>query len=224
MEQITNKKKTTDKVEDVAATIRTAYMSQMLDTGKAPASVHAFAKSIKITESEFYQHYNSFPGVEKDIWHHMFLHTKLAIESEEVYADYSVREKLLAFYFTFFEHLLKSRSYVLLVFGKMNKLEAEPPFLAVFHNDFKHYIKELVMEGIETDEIVGRPYISDNYHRAFWVQLMFLMRFWINDDSKGFEKTDAAIEKSVNLAMDLVAKGPLDSMIDFAKFLLQNRK
>jgi len=49
------------------------------------------------------------------------------------------------------------------------------------------------------------------------------MNFWKNDDSKSFENTDAAVEKSVNLSLDLIEKGPLDSMLDFAKFLYQNK-
>jgi hypothetical protein len=33
----------------------------------------------------------------------------------------------------------------------------------------------------------------------------------------------AAIEKSVNLAMDLMGKSPLDAALDFGKFLFQNK-
>ena len=40
--------------------------------------------------------------------------------------------------------------------------------------------------------------------------------------SKSFEKTDAAIEKSVNLIMELMGKSALDSMFDLGKFLFQN--
>jgi hypothetical protein len=50
------------------------------------------------------------------------------------------------------------------------------------------------------------------------------MDFWIKDNSKGFEATDAAIEKSVNLGFDLVGPGPLDSIIDFGRFLISQRK
>ena len=49
------------------------------------------------------------------------------------------------------------------------------------------------------------------------------MLFWKEDNSPGFEKTDAAIEKSVNLAFDLIGKGAVDSAIDFAKFMYQNK-
>jgi hypothetical protein len=209
---------------DTKSLILKSYQDHLLEHGKQPASIFKFAKDLNITEKDFYALFNSFEGIEKEIWHDYFNQTKSIIESDEVYAEYSVREKLLSFYFTYFEMLQKNRSYVLLCFHKKTKIEATPAFLKVFKNDFRHYTKDLVLEGIETDEIASRTYLSDNYDKAFWVQMMFLIRFWINDTSQGFEKTDAAIEKSVNLSLDLVAKGPLDSMIDFAKFLIQNRK
>ena len=37
-----------------------------------------------------------------------------------------------------------------------------------------------------------------------------------------FEKTDEAVEKVVNLSFDLIGKGAVDSMLDFAKFMYQN--
>jgi hypothetical protein len=58
---------------------------------------------------------------------------------------------------------------------------------------------------------------------GLWIQTLFILQFWANDDSKEFEKTDAAIEKAVNVAYDLMGKSPLDSMFDFAKFIFQNR-
>jgi hypothetical protein len=83
-------------------------------------------------------------------------------------------------------------------------------------------VNDLVTEGKDTTEVAERPF-TNQYEKAFWLHFLFITRFWVNDDSSDFEKTDAAIEKSVNLAFDLVGKGPLDSMLDFAKFLFQNK-
>ena len=56
-----------------------------------------------------------------------------------------------------------------------------------------------------------------------WVQFLFLMKFWLNDDSAGFEKTDMAIEKSVNTVFDVLDNTPLESIIDFGKFLWKEK-
>ena len=105
----------------------------------------------------------------------------------------------------------------------LKKTDLSPKFLTSFKSEFKTYIDNLVAEGLETEEIVKRPIITDRYYDGLWLQLMFVINFWIKDDSTNFEKTDAAIEKSVNLSFELMGKGPLDMMVDFAKFLYQNR-
>ena len=56
-----------------------------------------------------------------------------------------------------------------------------------------------------------------------WIQFLYISRDWANDDSEEFQITDAAIEKSVNLIFELMRKGPVDLMIDFAKFAYQNK-
>ena len=51
------------------------------------------------------------------------------------------------------------------------------------------------------------------------MQLGFLINFWINDSSADFEKTDQAIEKSVQTAFDVFDNTPLTALVDFGKFL-----
>jgi hypothetical protein len=52
---------------------------------------------------------------------------------------------------------------------------------------------------------------------------MFLLKFWIDDSSAEFEKTDIAIEKSVNTIFDVFDNTPLEQVIDFGKFLYKER-
>ena len=140
-----------------------------------------------------------------------------------MFDEYSVREKLLAFFYTWIEVLKTQRSFILETTPKVQKPDLKPANLSYVRDAFKEFITELMLEAKETEEVKTRPYISDKYEDAIWVQFLFVLNFWIKDDSRGFEKTDAAIEKSVNLAFDLMGRGPLDTMLDFGKFLFQNR-
>jgi hypothetical protein len=56
-----------------------------------------------------------------------------------------------------------------------------------------------------------------------WFKLLFLTDFWIRDTSKGFENTDAAVEKSVNLIFELMGQNTLDYIVDFAKFMFATK-
>ena len=77
----------------------------------------------------------------------------------------------------------------------------------MFKESFKEWITSVLNEGKSSGEIAKRPYLDQRYDMIFWMHFVFVLQFWVHDESIGFEKTDAAIEKSVNLAFDLIAVG-----------------
>ncbi len=204
--------------------IRAHYINSVLENGHPPGSFFLFAKTLKMKEAELYEFYNSFESIEKDIWRDLITSTVKTIESEKVYEEYSVREKLLAFYFTLIESLKNNRSYVLWQMKAVKHAAMTPYFLKPFKAEFLSWVNNLVIEGKDTDEIANRPFISDRYGEAMWVQTLFILNFWHKDESKGFEQTDAAIEKTVNVAFDLMGRGAVDTILDLAKFVYQSRK
>lgn len=203
--------------------IREGYISYVLEHGKKPESIFKFIKDLKIKEEDFYESFNSFENIEKQIWLSIFNETLEMVKNDSVYDEYSVREKMLAFFYSFIEKLKGHRSYILQTVPKKIRPELTPYYLIEVRKAFKDWVNELLLEGEETEEIEKRPVISKKYDEALWLQFLFVIGFWIKDESRGFEKTDAAIEKSVNLAFDLMGRGPLDAIVDFGKFLFQNR-
>ena len=222
MEQAKAAKKPSTKANP-AQKIKEGYINYVLEHGAKPVSIFKFVKNLKVKEDLFYDHYNSFENIEKEIWSDIFQGTITAITSEEVYNEYTSREKLLAFFYTWVEQLKANRSFILQSVPKKMKPEITPYYLEHVRNGFKEWIADLLLEAKETDEVTTRPIISDRYDDAIWLQFLFILGFWMKDDTKSFEKTDVAIEKSVNLAFDLMGHGPLDAMVDFGKFLFQNR-
>ena len=61
------------------------------------------------------------------------------------------------------------------------------------------------------------------FSEAAWVQMGFLLKFWMEDSSADFEKTDQAIEKSVQTAFDVFDNTPLSALVDFGKFLWKEK-
>ena len=208
--------------------IRQAYTEYVLDNGKQPESVYAFCKKFKIKENTFYEEYSSFSQIESEIWKDFFMEARVSAESEEVYQNYTVREKMLAFFFTWIEVLKKNRSYILMSYEGFEKpiYMKSISQLADFKNSFYDFMNELLMEARETREVEQRPIpqLMQRYPDLFWAKTLFILDFWINDASKAFEKTDTMIEKSVNTAFDLLGRSPLDSLFDLGKFIFQNRK
>lgn len=201
------------------------YHNQVLLRGTEPPSVYAFCTEIGIEEAEFYMHFNSFSQVQEAIWQSIFANVVDKLEAQQEYAEFSVREKLLSFYYEFFEAMKEYRSYALInLEDGLSTLGRTPTGLEALKKDFKHWINDLIADGMHSNEVASRSKLSDNYDNLFWLQFMFLLNFWKRDKSRGFEKTDAAIEKSVNLSFDLISKNALDSAFDFGMFLFQNLK
>jgi len=219
----TTKKKPVKKKVDTSAKVKSAYKEFLLLQGEEPASVFAFAKELKIAESKFYDHFSSFNAIKQEIWNDYIVETLEILNKDDSYNDFTVREKLLSFYYTFLELLKRDRSFVTLCFNGVRKTDVYPEFLKQFKKTFEGFGQQLVNEGVESGEIQERPIIGKKYNEALWLQLLFVINFWLRDNSKKFEGTDAAVEKAVTLSFDLMGPGPLDSMIDFAKFLYHNR-
>lgn len=219
-----NDQRNRDVVKDTRAEILDGFRLYVLEHGKIPPSVYKFAEILHIQETEFFAHFTSFGALQSALWVESFDRTLANLYAQEIYRDYSAREKLLAFFFTWIEELKNERSYLLVVYDQSHPLSKfPPPEIRQFKALFKDYTKSILMEGTASEEIAKRPLITDQYDEALWIQVWFIFRFWIRDSSTSFEKTDVAIEKSVHLAFDLMGKNSLDSMVDFAKFLFQNK-
>jgi AcrR family transcriptional regulator len=205
------------------AAVREAYVKYYLEHGNRPVSVYSFCQALEISEPAFYEVYSSFEAIEQDVWLAIFEETVSKLKQDETYQKYGAREKLLAFYFLWVQELLKNRSYILLQNGKFPPPAMHPRQLESFRSAFYDYIRELVKEGYGTGEVKERKHISDQYVHGFWVQALFVLRYWINDRSERFEMTDAAIEKAVNLSFQLIGSRTLESILDFGKFVFAGK-
>jgi AcrR family transcriptional regulator len=222
--EATKKSKSKKSDSKIAESIQNAYREYLLTEGKKPISVFKFCKENGMEEVEFYEHFGSFDAIEKAIWQGYVVRTKQRLEADPAFAKFTSREKILSFYFSLAELLKTDRSFVLHQLASVRHPGSTPVFLKSFKVSFEEWINTVLNEGKNSGEIAKRPYLDERYAALFWMHLLFILKLWSNDDSPGFEKTDAAIEKSVTFVFDLIGKGVLDSAIDFGKFLYQNSK
>lgn len=197
------------------------YMDYVLEHNHQPKSVYAFAKENNFDEAIFYRHYGSFQALEEGIFKAFFDNTHAVLEKSEDYNSFDARNKLLTFYYTFFENLTANRSYVVYALeGNKNQLK-KLKTLAALKKSFSDYIDDL---GIETFDIENErldKIQKRSIKESAWFQLLVTMKFWIEDTSSSFEKTDIFIEKSIKASFDLIDTTPIKSVIDLGKFLFK---
>jgi hypothetical protein len=202
--------------------IQDSYIDYVLTEGSEPKSVYIFAKQNEMTEAEFYQFFGSFEAVEQSIWAGFASKTLAEIKAQEVWGQYSAREKALSFFYGFFELLKSSRSFAIYTINKQPKGFTTPRVFEPLKNIYENFADEILKEGIESTELSDRKFFSKRYKDALWIQFVFVLNFWVNDNSAGFEKTDEAIEKGVNVTFDLFQRSPIDNLFEYGKFLVKN--
>lgn len=207
-----------------AEQIKNGYINYVLTNDEKPKSVYSFVKKLKISEVDFYQFFASFESIEKVIWVELTVETIDTLQQQEVWNQYSSREKILSFFYSYVEVLKKHRSFIIYSLKSAGSGLYTPKVLSGSKTIFENFAENVIADGLESGELADRKFFSKRYKDALWLQFAFILRFWINDDSAGFEKTDEAIEKGINVTFDLFQHSPIDNLLDYGKFLSRNGK
>ena len=203
--------------------IITWYMDSVLENGKVPESVYKFCKANKIGEDTFYGFFGSFESIQQRIWHKFFDNTMALLNKNKDYATMSNEDKMLTFFFTFFENLTLNRSYVLFALKEHRNAFEGLAQLKGLRKSFKEFATELIHIRNEEKNLKILKYNEPLFSEGNWLQFLFLLKFWMEDSSPGFEKTDIAIEKSVTTIFQIFENTPLEKIIDFGKFLYKEK-
>lgn len=195
------------------------YKEHVLEEGEPPASVYKFSKNLDIPEREFFAHFASFEAIDAAIWRQLVADAVSAIGAGAEWDGFNAQQKLLTFYYAFFEKALDDRSFLLLRFPRWKSRKCATAQLHQMKLEFTSFARTIVSEGTEKNEIACRGKFNSAYPSAMFGHFISAIEFNLSDDSQGFERTDAFIEKSVRLGFDLIASNALESAFDLVRFL-----
>jgi hypothetical protein len=199
------------------------YMNYTLENNEKPKSVFHFSKLNGFTESEFYTFFGTLESIEKEIFNIFFDKTIELLQKDDNYESYDMKSKLLSFYFTFFELITANRSYVVMNLKQHQNQLKNLMILTEFRNKFKDYISEIITDDFRIKIEKLQQYQEKVLTESFWIQFLLTLKFWMEDSSPSFEKTDIYIEKSVKVSFELIDITPIDSLIDFGKFIFKEK-
>jgi hypothetical protein len=221
--QINRNKMATKKTAVTKEKIVSMYMTYKLENSKKSPTVYDFTKANELTETEFYKFFGTMESLEKEVFKMFVEKTVALLNKDENYEGYDIKSKMLSFYFTFFEILTANRSYVLLSL-KGNTMQFKDIMqLSNMRISFKKYIASIITDEIRTKNEQFQNFQEKAIQETAWIQLLLAIKFWIDDSSPAFEKTDIYIEKSVTVTFELLNVAPLDSLLDFGKFIFKEK-
>jgi hypothetical protein len=188
-----------------------------------PNDVEDFCEQVNLDEDNFYEHFKSLKKVEKTIFNELFKNSLEVLNESEEFISFDGKNKLLSLYFTFFENLNLNREYVEVVLkGCKNQLKSYKT-LSSLKNSFIAFVDSLSLSEsilpIDGLEKIQAGFIN---HSA-WAQLLMTIKFWLDDTSESFEKTDIFIEKSINTSFELIENKFLKNAFDFGKFVYKEK-
>lgn len=206
-----------------SADIISYYMDYVLQHNAQPTSIYNFAKANNFEEQEFYKYFGNFNALEQSIFKEFFDNSYNLLEKNEDFKSFDSRNKLLSFYYTFFEILTMNRSFVVYMLKRDKDHLQKHRSLLKLKERFSLFIKHLDIVVFEVKEEKLEKAQNMSIQRSAWLQLMITIKFWLEDTSPSFEKTDIFIEKAVNTSFDLIDIKPLKSIIDLGKFLYKEK-
>jgi len=199
------------------------YMNTVLEKNEAPKNVYLFCKENSVEEADFYSFFNSLDALKETIWVKFFENTTNTLHKDTNYAGYENRNKLLSLYFTFFEILTLNRTYVYYALKDNKEGLRNLKQLTSLRNHFKDYIVDILKSGETEKDSKIKKVTTPLFSEGAWLQFLFILKFWLDDRSKGFEKTDIMIEKAVKATFDILDTTPLESLFDLGKFIWKER-
>lgn len=212
------KKKNISKLD-----ILTLYMDLVSENGKKPNDILDFCEQVALDEENFLKHFKSLKKIEKTIFNELFKNSLEVLNESEEFLSFDGKNKLLSLYFTFFENLNLNRSYVEVVLkGCKNQLKTYKT-LSTLKKSFISFVDTLAL----TESILpidGLEKLQTNFiNQSAWVQLLITIKFWLEDTSESFEKTDIFIEKSINTSFELIENKFLKNAFDLGKFVYKEK-
>ena len=219
----TAKNKTSKTKAITKDVIISAYMEYILVHEKSPKSVYKFSKEHAMTEAEFYRFFGSFENLQQGIWSAFFDNAMKLGQKTPEYATFNNQEKMLTFFFTFFELLTANRSYAIFALQQHGDMMKNLSQLKALRSNIKEFAATLINQKNEEKsyKILKQP--VSVFSEGAWLQTLFIMKYWMEDNSSSFEKTDVVIEKSVRAIFDVFETTPLESILDFGKFLWKEK-
>ncbi|KDN56087.1 TetR family transcriptional regulator C-terminal domain-containing protein [Flavobacterium seoulense] len=213
----------TKKIKLTKEAVVSMYMDYTLVHNEKPKSVYQFAKLNGFEETEFYSFFGNLESIEKEIYT-LFLEKTIELLNKDAnYESYDMKSKLLSFYFTFFELLAANRSYVSLSLKEDKNHLKNLLQLSSLRQNFKKFIGDITTDEFRIQQEKVQDFQDKAIQESAWIQFLFTLKFWLEDGSPNFEKTDIFIEKSVKLSFELMNVAPINSLIDFGKFIFKEK-
>lgn len=166
--------------------------------------------------SEIYSLFPNKKAILQFYYPALILKYKAMVSEIEDFETYSISEKLSNFMYTLLDMMDERRDFVEDTF---NKYEWNCRGTTNFQEQTKSLFKDFFTSDGNIATSAGLL-IGDLFYSALKVQFLYLIKYWLQDESEGNSRTYALIDKITGLIEELVYSKIVDKGFDLLKYLL----
>lgn len=179
-------------------------------------SIPNLIKKTGKTASEIYTLFPNKNSILKFYYPSLVIRYRAMINEIDDFDSYSISEKLSNFAFTLFDMMDERRKFVEDTFEKYE-------WKCTSKSEFQMEIKSLLKDFFTSDGNIATSagfFIGDWFYASLKTQFLFLIKFWLEDDSDSRERTFALTDKITGFIEELVYSKIVDKGFDLAKYSL----
>lgn len=166
------------------------------------------------TASEIYALFPNKKSILQFYYPSLVIRYRAMIGEIEDFDSYTIAEKLSNFCYTLFDMMDDRRVFVEDTFEKYE-------WKCTSNTEFRNEIKDLFTDFFTTDGRIATSagfFIGDLFYSSLRTQYLFLVKFWLEDESEDKERTFALVDKLTGFIEELVYSKIVDKGFDLAKY------
>ena len=197
------------------------YIRRVLRKGTPYPTVFKLCKKAGVDETAFYAHFPNLDAVAASAWLQPLNAAHEIVAADEEFEHFGLHNKIVSLLYTTLEQATAHRSFMLQAWPGLD-VKSGP--LRDQARAYKQVVMPWIEQAVADGTIARRAAGPSVYARVFSAHYILVLDFWLKDESNQFERTDAFVEKTVTLAMDLIGKQAFDSALDLARFIASCRR
>lgn len=179
-------------------------------------SIPALSEKSGKSASQIYTLFPNKKAILKFYYPSLIYKYRAMVNEIDDFQNYTIGEKLSNFMYTLMDMMDERKSFVEKTFVKYEWNCSE-------NSEFQQEVKDLFNDFFTTDGNIATSagfLIGDLFYSALKSQYLYLIKFWIQDDSDGGERTYALIDKMTGLIEELVYSKIVDKGFDLFKYII----
>lgn len=181
-------------------------------------SMQDLVKATKLSASQIYSYFPNKKSILSFYYPALVYQYWAMVNEIDGFENYSLSEKFSNFIYTQFDMMSENPEFVNDTFDKLVFRKGQS---SEFHKEVTALFKDFLTSDGEIAVSAGF-FMKDYFYKILASQYLFLMRYWVSDESVDKERSLALTDKLTSLLQEAVYNKTVDKSFDLVKYLFSS--